>query len=1736
MASKQLFNHNYNRINSAMPISREVNLLGNLHGEILAKGWELMCSQILKNYQMGKSTVIPKFGLFTFQNPLISLEGTTNEVSRDKRSRYPVFIVSSDFVQGVRPGIFSEKGSATHYEQRQSNGVNSVKINYAEIAISLNVGKAEATTIIDNLIRFLGDKIRSNEFKNKDLPGIGSLIFINKLLPVKFHHSIIDKIQNNAQKYKEMKKHIILSHEYKQESLEDQMRNTFNKSNAGYKFTNLNSHTNNYQQFGAIRNLPNLSKSVASFRPQSALLCKVTAKGEEWLKQNLDLDLKNEVDENGYPIIDSNNNDEEYAASKVKNFFNDTGKNNKIIPKKLRDLNIRDSILEEIIYQKSFIVNQMKQLDTSRKGQLSVEKMIQAFMAARIEDLDRDISYSLIKLYMKNENNNSNNHGKSVSNLDGLSKSSYNTFVQSNASKMFVSTKIDTTDYISLMLNLVKDIKDILTKNDKFINKSSSTNKFSNSNFNNRSVSNLQRKNSNMSNRSIKSSTGLNDAINAFKKNGNLNNTYKEKASFSNRNNESLNTKNISLEEVKTEVITIKTVAGNIKDRYSVRLGQIISDREFASILRDFSIIYPLEKIDDILVFLELDPRFFTLINFFKNLDNCKILVNETLTNDIVKAIKKIKDIAYANGAHKFFFPQFPNNQSISKTEFIKKVRTHFKAFSEDLCLGVFYYITKMDRDMTYSDYLKYFATNTSSANENIFLNQENFIHHATEVIITKMKRNHLKEEEYFDRFLRFKNNRKENLLNKYDFHFALEKELFEFSAEERDILFRAMDKKKDEVIDRDEFVSFLRVVHDPLYKLQDTIKKNNLEIEEILFRMNLHPDTHEVLDFWTFKTRMLLLNSGFTHEFIFSLFLNLKNADDKVDSRKIINEFNVFKKQNFRELNTGSFKTNFLNYYRKYGAFRSMKDAFEKRDIASTGLLDKVEFCNVVLRFNKPKEEDYNKIYNQVEDRETKNFEDLKYREDDYKTEDVMKICRICELYGKDNKVNYTKFLELVFYDKTNNNFNLICDKLSETANNISTYINKTDKLAKIKTSNYTTYDAVFNELMKDILSTIKSQSKQSSLEKGISIADMQLFIELKFNIKAKKSTIQLFDVDKDGYIDQEDLKSILSRYVKNHYFKYESIPEGLESRPNFYCEETLSEEKFKLLVKDIKSAMKLKNLTDVGLFNKLDTNKDGFLTAPEFNENIDQIYPMTSNIKDQFYCFLDARKLGLIDLDTFKKRFKEFSSVDVIVNNDWETEERIINEFKKYLKINCIDRKLTIYEIFALLDFNCDGKVDVNDMKKFIIDKMLFSVYEINDFKTERVLQHISRSKLNFFTIHDVKEFINDFVIESNPLTKEFNNTTKEKFNVNSALNGVDWLTSVLEKFGLFVTENFANFENFFEAVNKGNSNSEKIKLNDFLNFISLNNLSLKGFNLTQDELIKFFTALDAHKKSFITISDIKNKLNDFDFYKRMKLSIKTFLKNNFKCGVEAFKFFINDVTIREEKTLPNYLSRKEFFDGIKNIFPDTYSTENILAFIRMNFKDENFITFIEFNFIFFDEVTHDTILDKTNVFSRLTSAKTGNSKLRASSAFTKHNPKTKLVTPYDEDALEKLRRLLKSSRFNYDSFFKMYDVLNNGFVNQSEFRNMIKKLNIGLTGLEIDEIISKSGKNKEGKIHMQEFMKFMNSEDKSISQIKENVRSFVSDLKQLVYKYYANPRLAFQFVSILLLIFYYYTYYQY
>ena len=149
LSASHRFPHTYNMSNTAR-LTNSINstylksfnqwggvsyfeILSNYPEEMIDSCWNNLSLLILENYQSGKGTIIKGFGTFTFTNIEYSLEGTTNQYDRDLKKRNPVFIVSQEFVEYLKPGIYTNKNGLIYYTQKKNNSVSIVKDNYAKI-------------------------------------------------------------------------------------------------------------------------------------------------------------------------------------------------------------------------------------------------------------------------------------------------------------------------------------------------------------------------------------------------------------------------------------------------------------------------------------------------------------------------------------------------------------------------------------------------------------------------------------------------------------------------------------------------------------------------------------------------------------------------------------------------------------------------------------------------------------------------------------------------------------------------------------------------------------------------------------------------------------------------------------------------------------------------------------------------------------------------------------------------------------------------------------------------------------------------------------------------------------------------------------------------------------------------------------------------------------------------------------------------------------------------------------------------------------------------------------------------------------------------------------------------------------------------------------------------------------------------------------------------------------------
>ena len=649
-------------------------------------------------------------------------------------------------------------------------------------------------------------------------------------------------------------------------------------------------------------------------------------------------------------------------------------------------------------------------------------------------------------------------------------------------------------------------------------------------------------------------------------------------------------------------------------------------------------------------------------------------------------------------------------------------------------------------------------------------------------------------------------------------------------------------------------------------------------------------------------------------------------------------------------------------------------------------------------------------------------------------------------------------------------------------------------------------------------------------------------------------------FDYDRDGVISMDDLKNIILTYVDSHFFDDKKLINNnilIKNNKQKYVDN----KNFYLVIKD---ALNKINMTEDNLFYYLDKNEDGYIDINEFYTQISQL-PLSKKYTkkqiDLFYTFFDEYNNGKVDINIFKNKIRIFKD-DMKLNNEngyignSTIENLILTEFSKYYRKN---QHLCDTEFFSILDSDNDGQISIKDLKKFAIKTLLISPNELDDNKISRFIEAISLTRDNNLVLADIQYLMQ--CILSNNLQK-FRTNIYHYCNEGINKSNIDksWINDVIKKIGMYIDEYYdGDIKKIYDEYNltRFRNKNQGLSFENFETFLESNYKLFESYHIKNEQKKVLFDHI-ANNKKFITLTDLQNtfakktkknnsKKNDnnkneeekgvdmqenYDYYGQMHNDIMIFLHNNFPTCEDAFKYFHSVKTNQNERptfnddiSTKNYLTKKEFFDGICRMFPNKYQTNTILNYYDKTFKKTNkndAIKYSEFNYIYYGEYNFDKKYNQSlNKDSKIFTTRpvVDVPFMTFNSPFPTKEHK-KLETPYDLDPLEKIKRLILSSKIDFKTEFRKFiNESGNGMANQFEFRNMIKKLDLGLTNIEIEDIINKSGITFDGLINLVDFYKYITDENKNLVISKVHIMQILKEVKQLIYKYYSNPRLAFE-----------------
>ena len=956
---------------------------------------------------------------------------------------------------------------------------------------------------------------------------------------------------------------------------------------------------------------------------------------------------------------------------------------------------------------------------------------------------------------------------------------------------------------------------------------------------------------------------------------------------------------------------------------------------------------------------------------------------------------------------------------------------------------------------------------------------------------------------EYFDTLLSYNIFRLDNIILPSEFEKALNQENFNFNKKEIDLLFSYIDNKKDGFIDRIEFIDAIKNVPYPISSIQNYILRNNLSINDLAYKMDFDLyfiPINEILDkkisLIDFQGKMKLINPKFNNDFSRALFKEINGKEKEIKIQKIFEIFNVKKDFSYEELynKRNEISNKYIQAVFNNTTYFDLKDKLYSLDITKIYKIPLYLFMKTINELIKGKLSD----------------------------SDLIHFLRMYKLIDRENNVDYTKFIRLIFLN--NDDTDEVWYKCLQTLMNfIKEECNNDLYIFIFKLNNINT-----NVLMKQSIDENK----------------LYEFIKTRNNfITFPKSVIKKFDYDNDGKITEDDLKNIIINYADKDFFVDKKKKE--DENKKLY-ENQIFEENYKHYIY-LLNILNKNNLTLDKFFYYLDANKDNYIHLNEFINQMNFL-PYLDNTKfvrekmEQFFDYLDEFKINKIDYNTFINRLNILDdhrklNKKLIYKGNPNIEKLLLNEFAKYyLKHNNISDN----ELFTLLDNDHDGIVSKEDLRTFCIEILNMNRDEL----TFDVLLHfiisISENKEESLNFCDIQKFIND--IKNNDLNKYmkiFDNFCNEAINLKNINN--DWIKDIVDIIGMYISQEYdGNIEEFYNSLNKTNltNKGQGLSFNNFLHFFETNYLLIEAFHMNNDKYLVLFNHLSNNNK-FITLDNLRNTFKNYDFYECMHKYISNFLKNNFKSSLEAFEYFFQINNLKNEKKTSNklfnrnYITKKEFFEGILNIFPNKFKINTIYKYYNKFIKttdsrklnssiDEkkDIIKFNEFNTIFFNEIIKSDKYTLTLDFQSKNKNNRNKNNFLTTIKFpfkVRINPKLKTI--YDIEPLNKIRKLIHSSKINFKDEFHKLMKKTDGKANIFQIKNMIKRLGLGLTNIEIEDILHKSGLLSEGYINLIDFYHYITSESQVKFIYKRNITESLKDLKQLIIKYYTNPLLAFE-----------------
>lgn len=262
-----------------------------------------------------------------------------------------------------------------------------------------------------------------------------------------------------------------------------------------------------------------------------------------------------------------------------------------------------------------------------------------------------------------------------------------------------------------------------------------------------------------------------------------------------------------------------------------------------------------------------------------------------------------------------------------------------------------------------------------------------------------------------------------------------------------------------------------------------------------------------------------------------------------------------------------------------------------------------------------------------------------------------------------------------------------------------------------------------------------------------------------LKAKVEKKRDKVELFDyalmldIDKDGNIGEEDLKTCLRNIHSSSFFSNDglALTSSQFNAPHKFYPTSMTGEftdaKLLDLCKQIREKMVFNKVSYQKIFKLADADKMGLINLAQFSKGMLSVLPMSAPILEKLFNIMDTNSIGMIDLQRFEAILRAEAPAQIpkpasTIADSFDWQENIIRRIKEWVKT----QKINALDAFRIFDQDFNGLISKEDMKVSLIEHLQVPADELVDTRLDRLFRLLSFFKTDQIQQSDFERLLND------------------------------------------------------------------------------------------------------------------------------------------------------------------------------------------------------------------------------------------------------------------------------------------------------------------------------------------------------------------------------------------------------